>query len=120
MYQVGRKQKAPSQLNNNKNASEEVIESGDAVMKDEQTRHSNNSFYSALNLLQDDCFRPGMTYSYDQKRKWLFLGGGFDEAKSQLSTTAKGKFFLKLLSIANHYLLNYFLNPVFHQNSTWY
>ena len=92
MDQVGRKRKAPSQLNNNKNASEEVIESGDAVMKDEQTRDSNDSCYSALCLLQDDCFRPGMTYSYDQNRKWLFLGGGFDVAKAQLSNTAKGKF----------------------------
>ena len=68
-------------------------------MKDEQTTHSNNSFFSASSLLQDDCFRPGMTSSYDQKRKWLFLGGGFDAAKTQLSTTAKGKFLpINLLS----------------------
>ena len=63
-------------------------------MKDEQTRHSNNSFFSELSLLQDDCFKPGMTSSYDQTRKWMFLGGGFDVAKAQLSTTAKGTFYL--------------------------
>ena len=98
--QVSRKRKVPTWMNDNKNASEEVIESGDTVVKDGQTQNSNNTFYSASSLLQDDYFRPGMTYSYDQKRKWLFLGGGFDVAKAQLSTTAKGKlFFQNLLSI---------------------
>ena len=92
MDQVSRKRKVPSQLNDNKNISVEIIESGDTVMKDEQTRHSNTSFFSASSLLQDDCFRPGMTYSYDQNRKWLFLGGGFDVAKAELSTNAKSKF----------------------------
>ena len=70
-----------------------LIESGDNVTKDEQTRHSNNTFFSASTFLQDDCLRPGMTYSYDQKRKWLFLGGGFDVTKAQLSTTASGKIY---------------------------
>ena len=88
MDQVG-----PTWINDNKSTSEEVIESGDAVVKHQQTRNSNNSLYSALSLVQNDCFRPGMTYSYDQKQKWLFLGGGFDVAKAQLSTTAKGKVF---------------------------
>ena len=91
MDQVSRKRKVPSQLNDNKNISVEIIESGDTVMKDEQTRHSNNCIFSASSLFQDDCFRSGMTYSYDQNRKWLFLGGGFDVEKAQLSTSAKSK-----------------------------
>ena len=94
MDQISRKRKAPSQLNDNKNAYDEVTESGDTVMKDEQTRNSNKSFYSALSLLQDDCFRPGMTSSYDPKRNLLFLGGGFDVEKAQLSTSAKSTFYL--------------------------
>ena len=93
MDQISRKREVPSHLNDNNNASVEIVESGDTVMKDEQTRHSNNSFFSASSLLLDDCFRSGMTYSYDQNRKWLFLGGGFDVAKAELSTNAKSKFF---------------------------
>ena len=88
-------------------------------MKDEQTRHSNNSFFYASSLLQDDCLRPGMTYSYDQKQKWLFLGGGFDVAKAQLSTTAKGKFLpMNLLSNFLHIFLS--LSLVSIKNTTRY